>query len=172
MDAGCAFAADIRWSRTWMLGSFESVRWNASVPVLDLGFYPYWKEFWGNAVRTHVNSKGRIPSTGKILLRRRSNPWLYIKEDQHTTNWDIPAPAWVFEKIYILTICLICYALPHKIVIEVPVLHLCKCLSHVLFCFRLNCSRRLRVPKQPCTLCLIWSPETLLQQKMNMIIYR
>ena len=28
----------------------------------------------GDGVRTHVNSKGKIPSTGKILLRRGLNP--------------------------------------------------------------------------------------------------
>ena len=29
----------------------------------DLGLYSHLEEFWGNGVRTHVNSKGRIPST-------------------------------------------------------------------------------------------------------------
>ena len=47
-----------------MSGSFESVRWNAYVHRLDLGLYFHPKEFWGNGVRTHVNSKGKIPSTG------------------------------------------------------------------------------------------------------------
>ena len=32
---------------------------------LDLSLYSYLKEFWGNGVRTHVNSKGKIHSTGK-----------------------------------------------------------------------------------------------------------
>ena len=36
---------------------------------LDLGLYSHPKEFWGNGVRTHVNCKGKIPSTGNILLR-------------------------------------------------------------------------------------------------------
>ena len=31
---------------------------------LDLGLCFHPKEFWGNGVRTHVNSKGKIPSTG------------------------------------------------------------------------------------------------------------
>ena len=31
---------------------------------LDLGLYSHMKEFLGNGVRTHVNSKGKIPSTG------------------------------------------------------------------------------------------------------------
>ena len=31
---------------------------------LDLGLHTYPKEFWGNGVRTHVNSKGKIASTG------------------------------------------------------------------------------------------------------------
>ena len=31
---------------------------NACVHRLDLGLYSHPKEFWGNGVRTHVNSKG------------------------------------------------------------------------------------------------------------------
>ena len=46
-----------------MSGSFESMRWNACVHRLDLGIYSELKEFWGNGVRTHVNSKGKILST-------------------------------------------------------------------------------------------------------------
>ena len=42
-----------------MSGSFESLRWNACVHRLDLGLYSHPKEFWGNGVRTHVNSKGK-----------------------------------------------------------------------------------------------------------------
>ena len=34
---------------------------------LDLGLYFHPKEFWGNGDRTHVNSKGKISCTGKIL---------------------------------------------------------------------------------------------------------
>ena len=48
-----------------MSGPFESVRWNACEHRLDLGSYSHTKEFWGNGVRTHVNFKGKIPSTGK-----------------------------------------------------------------------------------------------------------
>ena len=32
---------------------------------LELGLYSHPKVFWGNVVRTHVNSKGKIPSTRK-----------------------------------------------------------------------------------------------------------
>ena len=38
------------------------------------------KEYLGNGVRTHVNSKGKIPSTAKILLRG-SNPRRCTKQD-------------------------------------------------------------------------------------------
>ena len=41
------------------LWSFESVRWNACVHRLDHGLYSYPREFWGNGVLTHVNSKGK-----------------------------------------------------------------------------------------------------------------
>ena len=60
----CVFVAGIHLSRTRMSASFESVRWNACVYRLDLGLYSRPKEFGGNGVRTHVNSKGKIPSTG------------------------------------------------------------------------------------------------------------
>ena len=67
--AGCVFVAGIHPSRTWTSGSFESVGWNACVHRLDLGLYSHPKEFWGNGVWTHVNSKGKIPSTGKCPQR-------------------------------------------------------------------------------------------------------
>ena len=44
-----------------MSGSFESV--HACVHRLDLGSYSHLKEF-GNEVRNHINSKGKIPCTG------------------------------------------------------------------------------------------------------------
>ena len=82
VHTGCFFVvAHIHLSRTWMSGSFESVRWNACVHRLDLGIYSHPKEFWGKGVRNHVNSKGKIPSTRKILLLKGSNPRHYIKQD-------------------------------------------------------------------------------------------
>ena len=81
VQAGCVFVAGIHPSRTWTSGSFESVQWSTCVHRLDLGFYSHPKEFWGNGVRTLVNSKGKIPSTGKIHLRGGSNPQRYIKQD-------------------------------------------------------------------------------------------
>ena len=47
-----------------MSGSFEYVWWNACVHRLDLGLCSHPKEFWGNGTRNHVNSKGKIPTTG------------------------------------------------------------------------------------------------------------
>ena len=44
---GVFFVSGIHPSRTWTSGSFESVRWNACVHRLDLGFYSCPKEFWG-----------------------------------------------------------------------------------------------------------------------------
>ena len=69
-----------------MSGSFESVQWNACVHRLDLDLYSHPKEFWGNGVRTHVNSKGKIPSTKTVLSRGGSSPGHCIKRAQHTTN--------------------------------------------------------------------------------------
>ena len=64
-----------------MSGSFESERWNECMHRLDLCLYSHPKKFWGNRVRTHVDSKDKIPSTGKILLRGGSNPRRCIMQD-------------------------------------------------------------------------------------------
>ena len=81
VHAGCVFVANIHPSRTWMSESFESVRWNVCVHRLDLGLYSHLKEFLGNGVRTHANSKGKIPSTRKVHLTGGSTPWRCIKQD-------------------------------------------------------------------------------------------
>ena len=67
-----------------MSGSFEFVQCNACMHRLDLGLYSHWKEFLGNGVRTHVNSKGNksLSSTGgseedgtcDAASRRTANP--------------------------------------------------------------------------------------------------
>ena len=64
-----------------MSGSFESVQWNSCVRRLDLGLYFHLKEFWGNGVRSHVNSKGKIPFTRKIFLGGGLNPRRCIMQD-------------------------------------------------------------------------------------------
>ena len=72
-----------------MSGSFESVRVNACVHRLDLGLYSYPKELSGNGFRTHVNSKGKIPSIGKNSPQRRiesTTPHQAGQRAQHTTN--------------------------------------------------------------------------------------
>ena len=61
VHGGCVFVTGIHLSRAWMSGSFESMWWNACVDGLDLSLYPHLKEFLGNGVRTHVNSKGKNP---------------------------------------------------------------------------------------------------------------
>ena len=50
-----------------MTGSFWSVQWNTCVHRLDHGLYSHLKElgfFFFFLVRTHVISKGKIPSAG------------------------------------------------------------------------------------------------------------
>ena len=49
-----------------MSGSLESLRWNACEHRLDLGLYSLPKEFWGNGVRTHVNSRRKSPLPEKF----------------------------------------------------------------------------------------------------------
>ena len=94
VHAEYVFVAGIHPSRTWMSGSFESVQWNACVHRLDLGLHSHPKEFWGDGVRTHVNSKGKIPSTGKILHRVGSNPRRCIMQDseQNTLPTELSRP--------------------------------------------------------------------------------
>ena len=94
VHAGCIFVANIHPSRTWMSESFESVQWNACVHRLDPSIYSHLKEFLGNGVRTHVNSKGKIPSTRIIPLTWGSNPRSCIKQDSkpNTLPQAIAAP--------------------------------------------------------------------------------
>ena len=90
VHAGCVSVAGIHPSRIWTSGSFESLRWKASVHRLDLGIYSHPKEFRGNGVKIQVNSKGKIPSTGKILPRGGSNSHTILHQaghrDQHSAN--------------------------------------------------------------------------------------
>ena len=79
--AGCVFVAGIHPSRIWMSGSFESVQWSVCVHRLVLGLYSHPKELLGNGVRTHVNSKGKILSTRKIIFTGGSNLRHCIKQD-------------------------------------------------------------------------------------------
>ena len=65
VHTGCLFVSGIHPSWTRISGSFEPVRWNAYEHTLDLGFYYHPKEFWGNGVRTHVDSKGKNPPRDK-----------------------------------------------------------------------------------------------------------
>ena len=81
VHAGCLFVAGIHPYRTWMPGSLESMRWNACKLRLDLSLHTHPKEFWWNRVRTHVDSKGKILSTRKILLIEGSNPGWCITQD-------------------------------------------------------------------------------------------
>ena len=81
VHAGCVFVAGIRPSRTWMSGSFESVRWNACEHRLDLSLCSHLKEFGGNGVRNHVNSKGKIPFIGCS-----EKDWTHNTELRRTEN--------------------------------------------------------------------------------------
>ena len=62
-----------------MSGSLEFVQWNACEHRLDPGLYCHPKEFLGNGVRTHVNSKGKIPSAE---AQRRVEPTTLHQAEQ------------------------------------------------------------------------------------------
>ena len=94
VHAGCVFLAGIHPTRTWMSGSFDSVRWNVCEHRLDLSLYSS-KRVLGYRVRTHVNSKGENPLYRKNPSQRRVEPTTLHhagKRVQHTTNGSIPAP--------------------------------------------------------------------------------
>ena len=77
---------------------FESVRWNACVHRLDLGLYSHPKEFWGNGVWTHVNSKGKIPSTGKCPQRSIEPATLWQRAQALPT--ELFRPPMNFQKLH------------------------------------------------------------------------
>ena len=133
-----------------MSGSFESVRWNACVHRLDLGLYSHPKEFWGNGVRTHVNSKGIIPPppppppspTGNNSPRGGLNPRRYIKQDSEPNT--LPMSYSGPDSIY-------------NVHVHVHIMHLHRCVLRsgsivgvmlryiMLFCVVIVCSRLLHV---------------------------
>ena len=53
----------------------------------NLGLYSHRKECWRNGVRTHVNSKGKIPSIGKKSPKRRIKPTTLHQAGQQTQNF-------------------------------------------------------------------------------------
>ena len=57
--------------------------------------------FGGNGVWTHVNSKGKIPSTEKCP-QRRIEPVTLWTASPSTTNWAIPAPGYKWWLQYVL----------------------------------------------------------------------
>ena len=79
VQSGCAFVAGIHPSGTWISKSFESMQWSACVHRLDLSSCSHPKEFWGNVIRTYVNSKGKNPLYRR--LRGGSNLWHCITQD-------------------------------------------------------------------------------------------
>ena len=91
--AGCVFVAGIHPSRTWTSGSFESVRWNACVHRLTSVYTLIRKSFWGNGVCIHVNSKGKIPSTGKFPQRRIEPATLWTASPNTTNELFRPLPS-------------------------------------------------------------------------------
>ena len=68
------------------------MRWSACSHWLDLNLYWHLKQFGGNGVRTHVNSKRKIPSTGgseegeigETASRRTASP---THNRQTTVQW-------------------------------------------------------------------------------------
>ena len=62
----------------------------------DLGLSSHPNDIGGNGVRTHVNSKRKIPSTTNILLREGSNPRCCIKQESKPnilpTSYSGPKP--------------------------------------------------------------------------------
>ena len=77
---------------------------------LDHGLYSHLKEFKGNGVRTHVDSKENIPSTRKILPRGGWNPRGCMKQDSEpntlpTSYLDPYSAHWLWTVAAMETVC-------------------------------------------------------------------
>ena len=86
VHAGYVFVAGIHPSRTWMSGSFESVRWKACVHRLDLGSYSHPKEFGGMESEPILTPREKSPLPGKKILRGGSNPRRCIKQESEANT--------------------------------------------------------------------------------------
>ena len=96
--------AGIHQTRTSMSGSFESMWWNAIVHRLDVDSYFHLKEFWGNGVKTHVNSSKKSPlpekfspeedQTHDAAASRTASPtcyqWAILAPFRHTNPYTMP----------------------------------------------------------------------------------
>ena len=67
---------------------------------LDLGLYSHPTEFWGDGVRTHVNSKGKILSTRKFSSEEDRTHGAASSKTAIPTHYQraIPAPILKFER--------------------------------------------------------------------------
>ena len=85
VHAGCVFVTSIHPSRTWMLGSFQSVRWNACVNRLDFGLYSHPKEFWGMESKLTLTTREKSPLP---------NPWHCITQNSkpNTLSTELSRP--------------------------------------------------------------------------------
>ena len=115
--AGCVFVATIHPSGTWTSRSFESMWWNAFVHRLDFSLDSHRKGFWWNGVRTHINSKGKIPCTRKILIRAGSNPWRIEQDSEPNT---LPTSYFAPRFDIIVTMWLCCQAFTRICGLSVP----------------------------------------------------
>ena len=79
------------------------------------------RSFGGNGVWTHVNSKGKIPSTGKCPQRRIKPATLWTASPS-TTSWAIPAPCIYFIcfNSFFVSIIRNKYWIPHRFRICLP----------------------------------------------------
>ena len=99
VHARCVFVAGIHRSKTWMSGSFESLRWNACVHGLDFGLYSHLKEFWrGMESEPMLTPRKKSPLPKKILLSGGLKSWRCIKQDSepHTLPTELfQSPKWL-----------------------------------------------------------------------------
>ena len=89
VHARCIFVASIHPSRTWMLGSFESMQWNACVHRLDLGLYSHLKDLGGEWSRKPCLLQGKYPLYQKTFPQRMIEPMTLHQagqQAQHTTS--------------------------------------------------------------------------------------
>ena len=94
-----------------------TVQWNAHVHRLGLGLCSHRKDFGGNRVRTHVNCKEKITSTGKKSPQRRIEPTTLHQagqQAQHTTNELFRPPVTVPNSSKACCLNLVTWLLAHR----------------------------------------------------------
>ena len=102
---GCVFVAGIHPSRTWISGSFESVRWNVCVHRIDSVYALIWKSFGGMKSEPVLTPRARSPLPEKFSPEedRTCAAASHRTVSTEHSQWAIPAQkAWIEPRSFAL----------------------------------------------------------------------